>query len=92
MRILTFNPGLKNFIDKSIRKGSKISIKFGPTKKTYHNYDQRLERTFTDLSTDMYRTAEACVADFPNEQVFFTCVSGDDTIEEYYINTCSKPS
>ena len=90
MRILTFNPGLRNFIDKSIRKGAKISIKFGPKTTTYQNYDQRIQRMFTDLSTDMLRDAECCVADFPESQVFFTCISGDDTIEEYPINTCSK--
>lgn len=90
MRILTFNPGLKNFIDKSIRKGAKISIKFGPNH-TYQKYDQRIQRMFTDLSTDMLRDAECCVADFPESQVFFTCISGDgSTIEEYPINTCSK--
>jgi hypothetical protein len=89
MRIITFNPKLKNSIDKSIRKGAKISIKFGNEKKTYQNYDQRINRLFTDLSTDILRDAECCVADFPENQVFFTCISEDGT---YPINNCSGPA
>ena len=90
MRIITFNPSLKHFIDKSLKKGVKISIKVGRDKKTYQNYDKRLCRLFTDVSTDMLRDAECCVADFPEEQVGFIVFQEDGTIEEYFINKCTN--
>lgn len=68
MKVFTLNKVTKNMIYSSVRKNVKLTVNMN--NKIYSNHSKAIDKMFEDI---VY-SAECCVSDFPEADVFFRVI------------------